>query len=323
MVADTPVAFDPCDVFNTLYKEVCASVGRSSVLLQQEPRTLILPSAFTKLVEKEFVRQYADHLRHGSSESLHRQVMGRFQPRWVDLRSDDTCLCCIRCRPQFTLPCGHSLCERCVRVFGRRSTADPWVFHIDACFLCVIEMPDIKIRIKPDTASIRVLSIDGGGTRGRIPLEFIRVLQDRLGLPCPVQRHFDIAYGTSSGAIIACALFLNGWSVEDGIASFENLARLAFKPRRSARIPVLSKIYEFVLSLLVDSRYPARNLETALREVFGSTRSIVDCSKASETGTMVGVPVTTVRDVKACVFTNYNGVGKREGSRGKAEKPQA
>lgn len=198
-LADAPVAFNPCDVFTTLYKEVCTSVGRSGILAQQESRTLILPSAFTKLVEQELVRQFAGYLRRGSAASLHRQVMGSFQQRWVDLRSDGTCLCCIRRRPQFALPCGHSLCENCVRVFGRQSTADQWVFHIDACFLCHIEMPGIRIRIKPDTASVRVLSIDGGGTRGRIPLEFIRVLQDRLGLPCPVQRHFDVVYGTSSG----------------------------------------------------------------------------------------------------------------------------
>jgi hypothetical protein len=147
------------------------------------------------------------------------------------------------------------------------------------------------------------------------------------------------------GAIIACALFVNGWSVEDCIASFEDLARLAFKPRRSAglsraygfvrsllvhsRYPfrnletalhVLSKAYEFVSSLVVDSRYPARNLEAALQAVFGSTRSMVECSTASEMGTMVGVPVTTIRNVSTCVFTNYNGVGKRESSSGKAEK---
>jgi hypothetical protein len=209
--------------------------------------------------------------------------------------------------------------------------SDPWLFRIDACFLCNTAMPDIQIRIKPDTASVRVLSIDGGGTRGRAPLEFIRVLQDRVGLPCPIQRHFDVVYGTSSGkssgdydgpklttsgAIIACALFINGWSVDDCIASFETLARLAFRPRPSFWIPVLSKLYEFVLSLLVDSRYPATNLETALRTVFG-TASLMDCSKASEMGAMVGVPVTTIRDVSTCVFTNYNGVGRREGHSGK------
>lgn len=120
-----------------------------------------------------------------------------------------------------------------------------------------------------------------------------------------------------SGAIIAFALFVNGWPIEDCISSFENLAHLAFKPRPSNWIPFLSKIYEFAISLLVDSRYPARNLEAALRMVFGSTRSIIDCSKASEMGAKVGMPVTTIRDVSACVFTTYNGVGKREGHNSK------
>ncbi len=86
-------------------------------------------------------------------------------------------------------------------MFGRESMADPWVFTIDACFLCNKEMPDISIKVKPDTASVRVLSIDGGGTRGRVPLEFIRVLQDRLRLPYAIQRNFDVVYGTSSGTL--------------------------------------------------------------------------------------------------------------------------
>lgn len=63
-------------------------------------------------------------------------------------------------------------------------------------------MVDTQIKVKPDTASVRVLSIDGGGTRGRAPLEFVRVLQDRLRLPCPVQHHFDVVYGTSSGKLL-------------------------------------------------------------------------------------------------------------------------
>lgn len=36
----------------------------------------------------------------------------------------------------------------------------------------------------------------------------------------------------------------------------------------------------------------------------------MDCSKASEMGAMIGMPVTTI-DASACVFTNYNGIGKR------------
>lgn len=222
-----------------------------------------------------------------------------------------------------------------MRVFGRKSTFDPWLYHIDSCIFCLMKM-DIQIRVKPDTASVRVLSIDGGGTRGRAPLEFVRVLQERIGLPCLVQRYFDMAYGTSSGesilyeilesqanvtgAIIACALFINGWSVEDCIASFEDLSRLAFKPSLSCWIPILSNLYAFISSLLFDSKYSAGNLETALRMAFGSTRSIMDCSKASEFGTLVGMPVTTIRDVRPCISTNYNGAGKRDNNSGTIDR---
>ncbi|KFA53721.1 hypothetical protein S40293_09644 [Stachybotrys chartarum IBT 40293] len=271
--------------------------------------------AFTKLVEAELKDKFVQYLTNGSSRDLHQRVMLGFRQEWASLYSDDTCFCCLRRRPQFGLSCGHSLCENCVRVFGRENMSDPWVFHIERCLLCDAETQQVvQIKVKPDTASVRVLSIDGGGTRGRAPLEFVQVLQNRLGLPCPVQHHFDMVYGTSSGAIIAYALFINGWPVEDCIASFESLARLAFKPRSLHGIPFLSKICNFILSFLVDSRYPSKNLDAALSMAFGSTRNIMECSEASKTGTMVGVPVTTIRDVSPCIFTNYNGVGKREGS---------
>lgn len=82
------------------------------------------------------------------------------------------------------------------------SVNDPWLFCINKCVLCKEDTTGLRIRIKPDTAAVRVLSIDGGGTRGRIPLEFIQVLQNSIGLPYPVQRNFDVVYGTSSGKLI-------------------------------------------------------------------------------------------------------------------------
>ncbi len=272
-------------------------------------------------------KQFVQYVLHGSSEALHRKIMASFRHEWASLRSDDTCFCCIQRRPQFGLPCGHSLCETCVRIFGRGSPVDPWLFHVDICFLCQGES-DVRIRVKPDTASVRVLSIDGGGARGRAPLEFLQVLQDHVDLPYPVQQNFDVIYGTSSGkstshqvipklnpfhigAIIAFALYTIGWPVEHCIASFESLARLAFKPRPLCHIPVVTAVYEFLFSLLVDSRYSARNLEWALQDVFGTTRSIIDCSNASEMGALVGMPATTIRDTSTYIFTNYNGVGQR------------
>ncbi|KAK2050979.1 hypothetical protein LY76DRAFT_476323, partial [Colletotrichum caudatum] len=64
-----------------------------------------------------------------------------------------------------------------------------------------------------------------------------------------------------------------------------------------------------------DSRYPSQHIEQALRDIFGSERSIDDYSAADTMGTMVGMTVATVEDASACILTNYNGVGQRGGDR--------
>lgn len=121
-----------------------------------------------------------------------------------------------------------------------------------------------------------------------------------------------------AGGIIVLALFVNGWSVDKCGERFEQLARLAFQPRPSPGIPIISHIVDSLVSLFADGRYPADNLEAALQETFGRDRSILDCSRATATGARVGLPVTTIRDVSTCVFTNYNGVGKRSSRCGKS-----
>ena len=56
--------------------------------------------------------------------------------------------------------------------------------------------------LKPPTAGVRILCIDGGGIRGVIPLEFLGLLQGDIGPECPIQDFFDMAFGTSSGNCI-------------------------------------------------------------------------------------------------------------------------
>ncbi|RYO00263.1 hypothetical protein AA0121_g13424 [Alternaria tenuissima] len=55
------------------------------------------------------------------------------------------------------------------------------------------------MRVKPATAGLRVLSIDGGGIRAAIPIQFLCALEKAVGLDMPIQEFFDLAYGTSSG----------------------------------------------------------------------------------------------------------------------------
>ncbi|KAM4062582.1 patatin-like phospholipase domain-containing protein [Hirsutella rhossiliensis] len=123
--------------------------------------------------------------------------------------------------------------------------------------------------------------------------------QTCISAAIPVQNHFEVAYGTSSGAISVCGLFINGWPIEDCIASSEAIAKLAFRPR-------------ILLSLAYDCRYPARGLEKALQQLFGTKRGILDQSAATEMGQFVGMPVTATGDASTYIVTNYNGVGNSD-----------
>jgi hypothetical protein len=204
----------------------------------------------------------------------------------------------------------------------------------------------VVVKTLPPTAGVRVWTFDGGGVRGLASLQYIQKLQDRIGLPYPVQKHFDVAFGTSigkrapeesskltyAGGIILSGLCIIGLPVELCIERLESMAKLAFKPRSSSGIPIISPIIDFLLSgipiispiiyflvsVFADGRYPADNLDAALQDEFGRDRSILDCSKATAAGTRIGLPVTTVRDTSACVFTNYNGVGTRPPGSGRS-----
>jgi patatin-like phospholipase/acyl hydrolase len=59
------------------------------------------------------------------------------------------------------------------------------------------------VKTHPPTAGVGVICIDGGGTRGVLPLRTMKRIQDRIGLRIPLQKFFKVAFGISSG-IISC-----------------------------------------------------------------------------------------------------------------------
>lgn len=157
-------------------------------------------SLFLTILQSTVVERFRNFESIKSAATAHRQFISSFKSHWMTLRSTDTCFGCLQRRPQFRLICGHSVCENCVKVFGTKDTAEDCLYHMEKCIFCESKMQDLRIRVKQDTARIRVLSIDGGGIRGIAPLEFLKAIQHRVKLPeYPVQRHFDIIFGTSSG----------------------------------------------------------------------------------------------------------------------------
>jgi len=156
-------------------------------------------SEFEAAVENRFCEQVTQNTRDGKESAMtHKVVLSQFRKAWLKLYSHTTCFSCFARKCENTLSCRHSLCDTCIIIYGLTEPNDPWKFTLPACPLC--DIPNlINFKLKPYTAGVRCLSLDGGGCRGIIACCFLWHLHRTLGLPVPIQDHFDISVGTSSG----------------------------------------------------------------------------------------------------------------------------
>ena len=132
-----------------------------------------------------------------SSADWHRRNILEHSRFWTHFKTNETCLTCLRRRPEHVLTCGHSICNVCIEIFGIATMGHECHYNIRYCLICI--RGTLSISLKPPTAGPRILCIDGGGIRGVVPLEFLGLLQGILGADCAVQDCFDLAFGTSSG----------------------------------------------------------------------------------------------------------------------------
>ncbi|KAL6151989.1 hypothetical protein ACJBU6_08881 [Exserohilum turcicum] len=313
---DAPM-FDPISVFQRLYKGFCDEASRSVLLNKHDP-CFVVPSSIVKSIQDHFQDYFQDYVSDAlKSKTLkfatesHKRVLQGKRSFWPQLQSRETCLVCLCRRPHIGLPCGHTVCENCVYVFGRRSSDDPCIYYIDQCFLCETNAKQKSVRIHPPTAGAGVLSMDGGGVRGILELIFLRLLEDRIGLPIPVLRNFKVVFGTSTGGIIALGL-AQGWSIQKCIEIFPRLADTAFQRRKFLGLLHLPKALESLMSIFTDCLYPTSHIETALKEAYGCEQGLLEMPQTTSLGTRVGIPVATVHGPSLCLFTSYNATGLRK-----------
>lgn len=134
-----------------------------------------------------------------TANTIHRSNVGSLHIPWEKFQSNQTCLPCLRRKPEYVLSCGHSVCDTCVRIFGRPVLGAEYTYKLESCPLCSSGW--LTAALKPPTAGVRILSVDGGGIRGVVPLEFLGILQNAVGPDCPIRDLFDLAFGTSSGEL--------------------------------------------------------------------------------------------------------------------------
>ena len=117
--------------------------------------------------------------------------------------------------------------------------------------------------VQEDTPVTKILSCDGGGIRGRLSLEFLRAVQDRVGGAVSVEQAFDVYAGTSTGAIISTG-FASDISITQGIGLFETRGADIFQPRYSGWLGFWGYVDQ-----LWNERYTAEGIEGVLQEVLG------------------------------------------------------
>ena len=143
---------------------------------------------------------------------------------------------------------------------------------------------------------VRILSLDGGGTRGIMTIEMLKVISERSGGK-PIHEMFDLIIGTSTGAILAVLLGVEKYSLSRCAALYERLSREIFTARRlegTARL------------LYKQSYYDTTGLERILKELLGDTHEMID--SAAYVGPKVAVLSTLMNyeQLKSFIFRNYH-----------------
>lgn len=135
-----------------------------------------------------------------SAADLHRKRLTALHNYTRHLFSHRTCFCCLLQTPEKPLTCGHTLCDVCIRLFGKALLEMKYLFALSDCPLCGMANARGPYQMIPPTAGIRVLSLDGGGIRGIVLLVVLQELEKKMAqLQVSIREYFDFVCGTSSG----------------------------------------------------------------------------------------------------------------------------
>ncbi|KAL5350964.1 hypothetical protein ACLOAV_004537 [Pseudogymnoascus australis] len=189
--------FNPRAVFNELYKQICQGIRNTRSDNAEE--NVFDTVQLTDAIEHQFCQNVLA-IAEGktSAAAAHQSCLYSYRKEWVDIYSQTTCFGCEVRGPEHVCSCGHGLCDLCFIKCGRSAPGAPWTISVKICPLCYVEVNKV-VKLKPPTAGVRVFTADGGGVRGVVGISWLKVLQSNLRLPMPIQEHFDIVVGTSSG----------------------------------------------------------------------------------------------------------------------------
>ncbi|KAE8554678.1 hypothetical protein EYB25_003219 [Talaromyces marneffei] len=239
--------------------------------------------------------KYQEDMQNGkTSLELHAKNMKDLAHFFAEYRTNKSCLFCLARSPERHLSCGHSICDVCIRRFGKEVTGRQDRYAVT----CTLDNGKLTADLKPKTAGVRMISIDGGGTRGIAPLAFLNMVEDLMP-GCPLHEQIDYAAGSSSGGLIVLGIFYRQWKPQKGKQLFLSMAERCFQRPKNA--------YECVQStlrwLISDGFYDESNLESILQDMFPGR--LFDHLPNTVSGTRFALTATSTGNSR-WIFGNYN-----------------
>lgn len=144
----------------------------------------------------------------------------------------------------------------------------------------------------PNAPGLRILSIDGGGTRGLVSLEILRRIEESTKKR--IHELFDLICGVSSGAIITMAIGSGRFTLDQVETFYREMSDNIFKTDFWSSTPRL---------LLSHAYYDASIFEKTLRRVFGNT-SLLNLASEANRPKLVAVSVNA-HSVQPFLFRTY------------------
>ncbi|KAE8453842.1 hypothetical protein EG329_007618 [Mollisiaceae sp. DMI_Dod_QoI] len=237
-----------------------------------------------------------------------RQIFSKLSGHEDCLFSNTSCLVCLMNTPEFRLPCGHILCAPCLQAYG--NAKNDTEIEIDSCplphSLLMWDKP-WPIAVKPPHAGVRVLCLDGGGVRGIIELEILKLIQKKLPTLIQIQSFFDLIVGTSTGGLVALGLGAKMWTVETCTKTFNELCTQAFQPHAFSNWGTIGDMW----NAYHHSRYKTESLEQCLKKAYcpsGRKQYLFGGQNTVECSSIKVAVVTTMIGGGAAVVSNYNRV---------------
>jgi patatin-like phospholipase/acyl hydrolase len=125
---------------------------------------------------------------------------------------------------------------------------------------------------------IRILSIDGGGLRGVVPMTILKEVQRRRNNDLEIWESFDLIVGTSTGGLITCALTLGDKSKENKAQYSLDQILDIYLNRGKDIFPTYNKFEQLYHNVddLIHPTFSEKGITTVFKEILGK-RKVSEC----------------------------------------------